>query len=136
MITGPSYAIPEIGSVTLKLLRRHRYPGSAVVGADMKLTFDCLFAVVPQLSSRSDVLSMALTCRTVYAYAIEHIRLWRVHVEESIALSVRKDLYVDFPSRLRLVRELTLPHFPRNVDLILQAGDSRKTVQIAADNII
>ena len=96
----------------------------------MKLDFDCLSLLVPHLPSRADVLSFALTCRTIFTYAIDQVVFWRVRLDEHTAHSVEKELYHNFPSRLRLVRELVISvawvrgwmmrESPKTVEIALQ----------------
>ncbi|OCH89484.1 hypothetical protein OBBRIDRAFT_835799 [Obba rivulosa] len=84
-----------------------------------------------QLPSRSDVLSMALTCRTVHAYAVEYLRFWRVYIDEATAGTLRDCLSLNFPSRFHFIRELTLvPLFDGRLSVFL---NSPKTVDFAAD---
>lgn len=99
--------------------------------AQMKLNFDCIFVVMLHLPFRSDVLSLALTCRAMHAYAIEFLRFWSIHIDEACADSVRIDLYVNFPSRFHLIRQISLrPTFDRALS---SWADSPRTVELAVE---
>ncbi|OCH89482.1 hypothetical protein OBBRIDRAFT_835797 [Obba rivulosa] len=102
---------------------------------DMRLNFDCIFVIMFHLPMKSDVLSMALTCRTIYTYALPYIQFWSISVNEETVDDICDRLLVNnFPSRMQFVRELELgPIF--DVDTA-DYDESPKTVSLAADVLV
>ena len=56
---------------------------------------------------------MMLTCRVLHTYGSIFLEVWRTVLDWSTLHSVREYFAVNFPSRLKFIRELVLPSTPK-----------------------
>ncbi|EMD33880.1 hypothetical protein CERSUDRAFT_97814 [Gelatoporia subvermispora B] len=74
----------------------------------MALNFDCLLQVMHHLPSKKDVLSLLLTCHTLYTHGRDFYTYMNVHIDDSNIHNQRPELMVNYPSRLAWIRHLEL----------------------------
>ncbi|EMD36607.1 hypothetical protein CERSUDRAFT_115645 [Gelatoporia subvermispora B] len=95
------------------------------------LNVDCLLYSLRHIHTREDALSMALTCRTIYAYAIAYVQYWNISFNEETVEAVRFQLLKDDCPRFQFVRELSIG-YALSLNM-MSFSESEKAVSLAVE---